>query len=190
MKNLKMMRSTMGEAEGTLADKNAERFYDLGKFFLSPLSYNLFRIWLSAMFLWSGISKLMAPQFFAGVIENYGFLPDPLTLPAAIVLSMLEVLAGLGLLADIRGSLTVVTGLLGLFILVLTYGIWLGLDIDCGCFGPDDTESQAFHGLGSALFRDLLMMLVILYLYFWRHRKSITPKPLTNLFRSFKNKEA
>jgi len=185
-----MMRSTMSEAEGTLVGKNAERLYSLGNIFLSPLSYNLFRILLSAMFLWSGISKLMAPQFFAGVIENYGLLPDPLTLPAAIVLSMLEVLAGLGLLADIRGSLTVVTGLLGLFILVLSYGIWLGLDIDCGCFGPEDTESQAFHGLRSALFRDIVMMLVILYLYFWRHRKSMTPRPLTNLFRSFKNKEA
>ena len=180
----------MGEAEGTLAGKNAERLHNLGNFFLSPLSYNLFRMLLSAMFLWSGISKLMAPQFFAGVIQNYGLLPEALTLPAAIVLSMLEVLAGLGLLADIRGFLTVVTGLLGLFILVLTYGIWLGLDIDCGCFGPEDTEFQAFHGLRSALFLDLLMILVILYLYFWRHRKSMTPKPLTHLFRSFKNKEA
>jgi uncharacterized membrane protein len=190
MENLKMMRSTMREEEGTLAGKNAERLYSLGNIFLSPSSYNLFRILLSAIFLWSGISKLMAPQFFAGVIQNYGLLPDPWTLPAAIVLSTLEVLAGLGLLADIRGSLTVVTGLLGLFILVLSYGIWLGLDIDCGCFGPEDTESQAFHGLRSALFRNIVMSLVILYLYFCRHRKHMAPKPLTNLYRSFKNKEA
>jgi len=179
----------MREAAGTIAGKNAERLYDLGNIFLSPLSYNLFRILLSAMFLWSGISKLMAPQFFAGVIENYGLLPDPLTLPAAIVLSMLEVFAGLGLLADIRGSLTVVTGLLGLFILVLSYGIWLGLDIDCGCFGPEDPKARTFRGLRSALLQDIAMMLVIFYLYFWRYRQSMAPKTLTNLFRSLKKKE-
>jgi len=185
-----MMRSTMSQPEVTIGGGKARGFYDPGNLFLSPLSYNLFRILLSAVFLWSGTLKLTAPQFFAVVIENYGLLPDPLTLPAAIVLSMVEVLAGLGLLADIRGSLAVATGLLGVFILVLSYGIWLGLDIDCGCFGPEDPESEAFHGLRSALFRDIVMMGVIVYLYFWRHRKSMAPKPLKILLKSFKNKEA
>ena len=34
-----------------------------------------------------------------------------------------------------RGSLILLTGLLSLFAAVLGYGIWLGLEIECGCFG-------------------------------------------------------
>ncbi|MBW1606537.1 MAG: DoxX family membrane protein [Deltaproteobacteria bacterium] len=185
-----MMRSTMSEAGGTVAGRKDEGLLGLKNIFLSTPSYNLSRILLSVIFLWSGISKLMAPQFFAVIIENYGLLPDPLTMPAAIVLSIIEVLAGLGLLADIRGSLAVVTGLLASFMVILSYGVWLGLDIDCGCFGSEDLETGAFSGLRSTLFRDIVMMLVIFYLYFWRYRHSMAPKPLTNLFRSLKKKEA
>ncbi len=180
----------MGEAGGAIASRKDEGLHDLRNIFLSTLIYNVFRILLSVIFLWSGISKLMAPQFFAVIIENYGLLPDPLTLTAAIFLSIIEVLAGLGLLADIRGSLAVVTGLLGFFIVILSYGIWLGLDVDCGCLGPNDSEARASRGLRSALLQDMAMMLGIFYLYFWRYRKSMTPKPLTNRFRSFKKKEA
>jgi len=184
-----MMRSIMSEAGGTIAARKGEGLHDMRNIFLSTWSYNLSRIFLSVIFLWSGISKLMAPQFFAVIIENYGLLPDPLTLPAAIVLSIIEVLSGLGLLADIRGSLAVVTGLLTLFIVVLSYSIWIGLDVDCGCFGPEDPEARAFRGLRSALLQDIAMMLVIFYLYFWRYRQSMALKPLTNLFRNLKKKE-
>ena len=190
LENLEMMRSTMSKAGGTIAGRKGEGLHGLRNIFLSTPSYNLSRIFLSVIFLWSGISKLMAPQFFAVIIENYGLLPDPLTMPAAIVLSIIEVLAGLGLLADIRGSLAVVTGLLASFMVILSYGVWLGLDIDCGCFGSEDPETGAFSGLRTTLFRDIVMMLVIFYLYFWRHLHGMTPKSLTNLVRSFKKKEA
>ena len=42
------------------------------------------------------------------------------------------------------------------------------LDIDCGCFGPNDPEAVAFHDLRGAFYRDLLLMLLIAYLYLWR----------------------
>lgn len=184
-----MMRSITSEAGGTIAAPKGEGLHGLRNIFLSTLIYHLSCILLSVIFLWSGISKLMGPQFFAVIIENYGLLPDPLTLPAAIVLSMMEVLAGLGLLMDIRGSLAVVTGLLTLFIVVLSYGIWIELDVDCGCFGLEDPEARTFRGLRSALLQDIAMMLVIFYLYFWRYRQSMAPKTLTNLFRSLKKKE-
>ena len=51
------------------------------------------------------------------------------------------------------------------FICVLSYGIWLGLDIDCGCFGSNEPESSAFSGLREALLRDLLLLLPLLFLY-------------------------
>ena len=98
-----------------------------------------------------------------------------LLLPLAVVLSALEIIAGTGLLVDIRGSLALVTGLLLLFVAVLGYGIRMGLDVDCGCFGPDEPEADAFYGLRSALYRDLIVLLAAAFLYGWRRYRHIQP---------------
>lgn len=112
---------------------------------------------LAGLFLYSGIRKLMDPEGFAVVIAGFGVLPDPLIQPAAIALPLLEIVIGLGVFFSIRGSCGAMAGLLLLFIAVLLYGIHLGLDIDCGCFGPEDPE-QAYKGLKAALVRDLVML--------------------------------
>lgn len=69
----------------------------------------------------------------------------------------------------LRGSLAVIAAMLVFFMVVLGYGIRLGLDIDCGCFGPDDPE-QAYKGLKSALVRDAVLMVAVLFLYWSRGR--------------------
>ncbi len=69
------------------------------------------------------------------------------------------------------GRVTGEKRLLLLFIGVLSYAIRLGLDIDCGCFGPEDPEHRAFAGLKLALFRDFLLFIPVLYL-FWYRRQS------------------
>jgi len=56
-----------------------------------------------------------------------------------------------------------------MFIAVLIYGIHLGLDIDCGCFGPEDPE-QAYKGLKVALVRDAVMMAALVFIYWGRAR--------------------
>lgn len=126
------------------------------------------RCLLAGVFLWSGLSKAYHPKDFAEIIGAYGLLPEQLLFPAAIFLIIAELAVGIGLLIEQRGALSATTLLMLLFLAVLGYGIFLGLDVDCGCFGPDDPEAQAFHNLRGALFRDLLLMLVIFYLYFWR----------------------
>ena len=93
----------------------------------------------------------------------------------AIGLPFLEVIAGFGLLFDIRGSLALITGLLVLFMMVLGYGIWMGLDVDCGRFGPEDPEAKAFHSLRLSLFRNLVMMAGVIFLYGWRRYLAIRP---------------
>jgi hypothetical protein len=99
----------------------------------------------------------------------------------AIALPALEVAAGIGLLFDIKGSLAVIAGLLGLFIAMLSYGIWIGLDVDCGCFGPEDPEAEAFHSLKIYLYRDLIMLAGVAFLYGWRQYGAIKPLKLTLL---------
>jgi len=176
-------RSMNGQEAETINGRKEEGIFALINSFPSPLIYHLIRILLSVIFLWSGISKLMDPAEFAVIIDGYGLMPDAWILPLAIALPLLEMVFGLGLLLDIRGSLVVITGLLMLFIAILSYGIWLGLDVDCGCFGPEDPEAQAFHGLWSALVRDIIMMLGIFYLYYHRFNQIVAPKRLRNLFK-------
>lgn len=148
---------------------------------LGSLVYVLIRMTIGGVFVVSGVGKLLAPEGFAVIIEAYGLIPEATVLPAAITLSLLELLAGLGLVWDFQGSLGLITGLLLLFMTILGYGLWIGLDVDCGCFGPGDPEAEAFHGMRTAFYRDMGMLVGNGYLYFWRRIGSIRPRALLNL---------
>ena len=143
---------------------------------LAKCLYHALRIMLAGVFLWSGISKGLAPGQFAEVVAAYGLLPPAIIVPVALWLIVVEIAAALGLLLETRGSLTVITLMMVLFLMVLGYGIYLGLDIDCGCFGPDDPEHIAFHNLRGAFVRDVFLLLACSYLYCWRYFKRLTPR--------------
>jgi len=139
--------------------------------------YHSLRLLLAGVFLVSGISKAVAPGEFATIIEAYGLLPSALVTPCALALILLELVAGAGLLLEKRGALALISLMTILFLLVLSYAIALGLDVDCGCFGPEDPEAEAFHNLHGAFKRDLWLMLIIGYLYCWRfiNRPALAP---------------
>lgn len=150
--------------------------------------YRLCRLILGLVFIYGGATKLLEPEIFAVLIEAYGLVPEGLLFPVAIGLPLLEVIAGIGLLFDIRGSLALITGMLVLFMIVLAYGIWMGLDVDCGCFGPEDPEAEAFHGLRLALFRDGIMLAGVAFMYCWRCRNAIHPAALIPVLNKLLNR--
>ena len=129
----------------------------------------------------SGSIKPLTPKPFAGLIEAYGIVPEGFIMSVAVVLPALEVAAGFGLVFDIEKSLGVIAGLLTLFVTLMIYGIWMGLDIDCGCFGPEDPETEAFHGLRLSLYRDLVMLVSVAFIYGWRRYLGIKPIKITRL---------
>ncbi len=139
--------------------------------------YHLCRLITAGIFLWSGLSKAMNPAGFATIIGAYGLVPDMLTSITAVTLIAVEIIAAIGLLFEKNGALTAILLMTILFIAVLGYGMILGLDIDCGCFGPEDPEADAFHNLQAALYRDLLLLLTIGYLYLWRFFNQLSPRP-------------
>ncbi|HKL25260.1 MAG TPA: MauE/DoxX family redox-associated membrane protein [Desulfuromonadales bacterium] len=139
--------------------------------------YHGLRLVLAGIFFWSGVTKAVHPMQFADIIGAYGLLPEALLLPAALSLIAAEILAAAALLFEKRGGLTLIALMTLLFVGVLSYGLLLGLDIDCGCFGPGDPEAEAFHDLRGALLRDLLLLAAIGYLYLWRFRNRLVPKP-------------
>jgi len=131
------------------------------------LLYALLKIILSAVFIYAGLVKLLDPRAFAHSIDQYGLLPEALLPAVAFGLPALELLAGTGLLLEIRGSLTTITILLLMFLTILGYALWLELDIDCGCFTGE--ELSARDGVKIAFWRDLALLAAAAFL-FWRRR--------------------
>lgn len=125
---------------------------------------------LAAVMTAGGLPKLVAPDLFAQVIEAYGLLPEFLILPAAIMLPVMELIAAFLLIRGKRSGLWLTAALMLLFMAVLSYGIRLGLDIDCGCFGPEDVEHAAFSNLRTALIRDVLLCFPIVYCLGYAYR--------------------
>lgn len=129
-------------------------------------SYRLLRFCIAGIFMYSGAVKLLDVKGFANMVSQYGLVPDPLLAPVAIGLPAIEVLAGIGLLFEIPGALTAISGMLVMFVGVLWYGVLKDLDIDCGCFSTEELKGQ--DSLRQALNRDFVMVAVCCYLYVCR----------------------
>lgn len=129
--------------------------------------YHFLRLGLACIFIYAGFIKLLDPRAFAHVIAQYDLIPEGLLPLVAVGLPALELLAGLGLSFEIRGSLTLIAILLLIFLVILGYAVWHNLDIDCGCFTADELDAQ--HRVKTALWRDLIMIGATLFLY-WRRR--------------------
>jgi uncharacterized membrane protein YphA (DoxX/SURF4 family) len=139
----------------------------IAKIFALSWLYRIVRFGLAALFIYGGIIKLLDPKGFARVISAYDLVPEPLLPVVAIGLPLIETLAGIGLLFDIRGSLTVISGLLGLFVFILGYGILNDLNVDCGCFGAEELAQR--DSLLLAFYRDLVLVgIVVPFLYLYR----------------------
>jgi len=90
------------------------------------------------VFLWAGVSKLCDPAAFITTIGEFGLVWEPLLPPSAWVVIGLELAAGGGLWCGRRWAIGLAGGLVVVFLCVLGYGILLGLDIECGCFGTGE----------------------------------------------------
>ena len=122
------------------------------------------RLVLAGVFIVAGVVKLSDPKAFAAVIAAYGMLPNVLIGPVALALPALEVAAGLALIQGAGWSLWALGGMLLLFMGVLGLAMHLGLDVDCGCYGPGDPEADAFHNLAEAFLRDVGLMVLVVWL--------------------------
>ncbi len=138
-------------------------------FIASPWIYHGARMALALMFVMAGVFKLIDPKDFARVLSHYDAIPEPLLPLIAIGLPMLELVAGVGLMFDVKGSLAVISGLLAAFVLALGYGIVTDTQVDCGCFGS--IEPDFMRGLKGAFYRDIFLVMVSSYLYAVRWRR-------------------
>ena len=138
----------------------------MSKILLSLWPYRIIRIPLGIVFVSGGTPKLFDPKAFAKAVSMYEIFPEQVLPLVAVVVPITEVLAGIGLILNIRGSLFLIAGLLAGFLAILSYGVLNDLNIDCGCSIP--WESAKHANLKSALLRDLIMFGMVIYLYIWR----------------------
>ena len=142
----------------------------------SKKAYSIIRIFLGIVFIISGGLKLLDIRSFAQIIDAFAILPDMWITPTAIFIPVIELMLGMALTADIRGSLAGVLVLLIVFSMVLAWALFMGYDIDCGCFGPNDPEAKAFAAIKTSLARDVIMIGMIGYLYVWRMKNNHIPR--------------
>ena len=140
----------------------------------SPKSAGLFRVLafvVGGVFIYAGAIKVADAIGFAHDIDNYKTLPWSLSVRMAFYLPWLEILCGLALITGwlYFGGLTILTGLISVFILVTIASKARGLDISCGCFGHAGKNlSFAWH-----LVIDLGILCSLVVLWFWDRRNSI-----------------
>jgi uncharacterized membrane protein YphA (DoxX/SURF4 family) len=125
--------------------------------------YLIIRITLAGIFIYGGAMKLMAPKAFARTISHYDMVPELLLPFIAIGLPAVEVLAGVALIFDLRPGLYGITAMMAIFIVVLGYGVFNEMDIDCGCFGAEELASK--EGLAGAFYRDLVLLGAVAFLH-------------------------
>ena len=89
---------------------------------------------------WSGASIKTSLSMFAMQVDSYQLLPPQLVSPAAHFLPPFELFLGLWLLSGVlfRYSALMTTLLLGAFFTMMVRTYKMGLEINCGCFGPGE----------------------------------------------------
>ena len=116
------------------------------------------RLILGITFLYAGIIKASASQAFAIALLPFTFIDSMWTGPLAIGLAWMEILAGVLVLAPriYEAGAAMIAGLCLVFIAVLSWALWNGYIVSCGCFGEDMAPSAAKMLL--AIGRDILLL--------------------------------
>ncbi len=95
------------------------------------------RVILAAVFLWAGISKLVAPEAFADGVADFQVFPTFMVNLVAMTVPTLEILAaGLLLVGPWKkvGALVALCLAVG-FTVLFAWVVLQGRDVQCGCFG-------------------------------------------------------
>ncbi len=152
------------------------------KIIVSPSLYLLLRVIVGGLFVVAGVLKLADPGAFAAAIDGYGLVSWRTTKLLSHILPVVEILTGLGVIFDIKGALGLIVAQLLVFVGVIGYAVHLGLDVDCGCFGPSDLSENS-GSLKQTLYRDGLLILACVFLYWQRCTAAFSPRSPIRLFK-------
>ena len=120
------------------------------------------RIFLGVILGWAGVVKIRNPEAFIEIVKAYNLLPEELVVLWGIFLPWIELVTGLFLFLGLwhKSAVLSSSGLFLLFAAAVGINILRGADINCGCFGFNDTN------LYVVLFQDLVFLLCCYFLFF------------------------
>lgn len=115
------------------------------EFFKNKYFLLILRLVLGGLFIYASIDKILDPAEFAKTIKNYDMMPIALVNIPAIILPYLEFFTGLFLILGIwkRGSSALIIIMLFFFLIGLSQAFARGLDINCGCFSLENSNSTS-----------------------------------------------
>jgi len=102
----------------------------------------ILRIFITYIFIVSGLSKIKNPNHFLMAVNSYQILPSFLIAPFSNTLPWVELILGIavGVGFYIRISTVLLIFLLFLFAIALIINLIRGRKIDCGCFGEKNPQ--------------------------------------------------
>src|SRR5947199_9661444 len=137
---------------------------------VKSLLWRIVDLVVGGIFIYAGVIKALDPVQFANDIDNYKTLPWFVSVRLAFYLPWLEIFCGLAVIFHFlyRGGLSILTGLIALFIGATIAAKMRGLDITCGCFGHASQNWSCPQPIAV----DLAIMIAVLALFFanrnWR----------------------
>jgi hypothetical protein len=116
------------------------------------------RLVLGSLFLYSALPKTRQPYDFLSSVYSYELVGPTLGLLVAMTLPWMELLVGICLVGGVfvGGALLSSAGLAAMFTFVLTYALYHGLDISCGCFSASGGDQISYL----TLLRAVVILLV------------------------------
>jgi putative oxidoreductase len=103
----------------------------------SRIIWRIVDVIIGGIFIYAGAIKVLDPVQFAIDIDNYKILPWTIGVALAFYLPWLEMFCGFALILRrlYFGGLSILNGLVAVFLVATIAAKVRGLDITCGCFG-------------------------------------------------------
>lgn len=102
----------------------------------------LTRVILGCLLIYSGLPKIQRPLDFLSDVYGYHLLGPTPGVVLAMTLPWLELAVGICLVGGlfVGGALLVCVGMGLTFIFAISWALYQGLDISCGCFGASQEK--------------------------------------------------
>jgi uncharacterized membrane protein YphA (DoxX/SURF4 family) len=121
------------------------------------------RLIVGGIYIYASVDKIIHPDAFAKIVNNYHILPGVLVNIFALILPWLELVCGVALIAGTRvlGASIILSGLTAVFIVAVGINVIRGVNIDCGCFSTSSHSRKL--GL-TLLVQDAGLLLLALHI--------------------------
>ena len=127
------------------------------------------QIFVSIIFIYSGIEKISDQKNFLMAIENYKVFPVFIQNIIVITFPWIEIVLGVLLMFGFyrREIALVFSALLFFFIILIFISVLRGLDIECGCFGTLSNVKVGYF----KIYENFILLLFSMHLLFFSESK-------------------